>query len=252
MPEGIESAVLGDEVAVLRQGPFGDNDDRRIARLESRLDPADDLVDGERNFGDQDAVRAAGHARMQCDPARMAAHDFANQYAVMRLGGGVQSIDGLGCDSDGRVKAEREIRAAQVVVDGLRYADDRKTMLGECGRHPEGVFSADGHKRIDAERGQGFLDALDTALNLDRVGTRRAQDGSTARKDAAHLRNSQFHGQAFERAFPTVAKTHELVAVLGHTTSHDCADHCIEAGAVSATGEHANAHEGSLPKVSPI
>ena len=128
-----------------------------------------------------------GEPGVQRDPARVAAHHLDHEHPVVRLGGGVQPVDRLGGDVDRGVEAEREVGAAEVVVDGLRYADDVDAQVGQLGGDAEGVLAADRDQRVDAVGVEVRLDLLDAVVDLERVGPRRAEDGAAARQDAAHL-----------------------------------------------------------------
>ena len=50
--------------------------------------------------------------------------------------------------------------------------------------HAERVLAADGDQGVDAEVGQRRLDLLDAAVDLVRVGPRRAEDRAAPRQDA--------------------------------------------------------------------
>src|SRR3954466_4464624 len=103
----------------------------------------------------------------------------------MRLRRRGQPVDGVDRDLHRRVEAERVVGGAEVVVDGLRYADNTQTVFGELGRHTERVFATDRDEPVDAQRREVGLDPLDAALDLDRVGPRGAEDRATTREDAA-------------------------------------------------------------------
>ena len=117
--------------------------------------PVADRLDVEGLLGDEDLGRAAGDARVQGDPAGVPAHHLDDQDAVVGLGRRVQPVDGLGGDVDGGVEAEREVGAGQVVVDGLRDADDVDAQVGELGRDTERVLAADRDEGVDPGRAPG-------------------------------------------------------------------------------------------------
>ena len=89
------------------------------------------MRDVERDLGNQDRVGAAGDAGVQRDPAGVAAHHFDDHDALVRFGRRVQPIDGVGREGDRGVEAETVGGADDVVVDGLRHADDRDAALAE-------------------------------------------------------------------------------------------------------------------------
>src|SRR5438477_8046871 len=87
-------APLRDELAALGFGPFGHHDDAEAA---STFFPLTDAVayffDAVRNFRNEDNIASPGHSGMERDPAGVAAHDFANEHAMVRFGGGVKAVD---------------------------------------------------------------------------------------------------------------------------------------------------------------
>ena len=116
-----------DDLADFRQvAALGDDDDAVVlAVVVVVLEQGADVVDVDFFFRNEDDVRAAGNAGGIGDPAGIAAHDFNDDDAVVRVGGGVDAVDGLGGDHDGGVEAEGLVGAADVVVDGLGNADAR-------------------------------------------------------------------------------------------------------------------------------
>ena len=242
MSERVDGGVLGDEVAILGQRALRHADDGGVLLLEALLHPAAHLVEVEGDLGDEDDVGATRHARVQGDPASVAAHDLDDEHTVVRLRRRVQAVDRVRGDGHCRVEAEGVVGGVEVVVDRLGYADDGQTMLGEFGGDTESVFTADRDERIDTQIGEIALDALYAALHLDGVGARGAEDRAAARQDAAHCGDVERHGEAIEWALPAIAESDELVAVLLGALADDRADDGIETGAVAATGEDSDSH----------
>ena len=164
---------------------------------------------------------------------------------MMRLRGRVQAVDRIGGDHHGRIEPEGVVGRVEVVVDRLGHADDRQAVLGQLRRHAQRVFAADRDECVDSEIGEVALDLLDTALDLDRVGARGAEDRAAARQDAAHRGDVEGHGDALERALPSVTEPDEVIAVLADAPADDRSDDRIEAGAIAAAGEDAYAHGDS-------
>ena len=156
-PNASVCCVLGDDVAVLGRRALGDDDDReRPAAALAAAQVLADLLDVERALGHEDRVGAAGHAGVHGDPAGVAAHDLADDHAVVRLGGGVQAVDRVGGDLHGGLEAERVVGAGEVVVDRLRHADDVDAVVGQPLGHAERVLAADRDQPVEAvllERG---------------------------------------------------------------------------------------------------
>ena len=97
--------------------------------LVTPLDAVTDLVDVERELGDEHDRRAAGDPGVGRDPAAVATHHLDDHHPVVALGGGVQTVDRVGGDLHRGVEAERLVGAVDVVVDRLRHADDRQTVV---------------------------------------------------------------------------------------------------------------------------
>src|SRR5262249_29035711 len=205
LPERSEPLVHMDVLAAVRRRALRGHDDRRGVRLEAALDVGADPLDGERLLGNQDHVGATGHAGMQGDPTGVSAHDLDDQRAVMRFGGSVQPVDRLHGDVDRGVEPERVIGCVEVVVDRLRDADHVDAELREARRHAERVLAADREQGVDSELMQIGPDAVDAAVDLQRVGARGTQDGSAAGQDAAYLGYAERTAEALEWSLPPVA-----------------------------------------------
>ncbi len=78
---------------------FRDDDDAVVlAVIVVVLEQRADVVDVDFLFRNEDDVGAAGDTGGIGDPARIAAHDFDDDDAVVGVGGGVNAVDGLGGD----------------------------------------------------------------------------------------------------------------------------------------------------------
>jgi hypothetical protein len=130
---------------------------------------------------------------VQRDPAGVPAHDLDDERAVVRLGGGVQPVDGVDGDLHRGVEAEGVVGGAEVVVDRLRDADDVQAGRGQLGRDAEGVLAADRDQRVDAGLLEVAADLLDAVLDLHDVGPAAAEDGAAAREDAPGLLHAERH-----------------------------------------------------------
>src|SRR5690606_11454684 len=107
-------------------------------------DPFADVVDVERTLGDQDHRGTAGNPGVGRDPPAVATHHLHDEHAVVTLGGGVQAVDRVGRDLHGRVEAERDVGALDVVVDRLRHTDHVQAVLVvEHARHGQRTVATD-------------------------------------------------------------------------------------------------------------
>src|SRR5208337_50829 len=105
----------------------------------------------ERNLRNQNDMRPSSNSRMQRDPACIAAHHLDEHHSMMALRRGVQAVDRFRSDHQGGVKAERNLRGIQIVVDGLRYSHDVGAFTEKITSDVLGAISADHDHGIDAE-----------------------------------------------------------------------------------------------------
>jgi hypothetical protein len=226
----------------LRLGSLGDHDDRRVLVLEAPFDVFADAVEVERMLRDQDHVGAARETRVECDPARVAAHHLDDQRALVALGCGVQPVDRAHGDVHGRVEAKGVVGGAEVVVDRLRHADDLDPLLVELLCGAKRVLAADGDQAVDPGSIEVLGDPFRPALLLERIRPRRPENGPAAREDAADLGHAEWPSIVVQGPGPAVSVADELVPVLADPLAHDRADHRVEARAIPSAGQHAKSH----------
>jgi hypothetical protein len=129
--EGIDLRGADDLADFGQMAALGDHHDAVVlAVVVVVLEQSADVVDVDVLLRNENHVRAAGDARGVGDPAGIAAHHFNHDHAIVRVGGGVDAVDGLGGDGHGRVVAEGGVGAADVVVDGLGNAHGLDAVLG--------------------------------------------------------------------------------------------------------------------------
>ena len=76
---------------------FGDHDNREIlANFFALRDVAANVLDGKKNFRNQNDVCATGNTCFKRDPAAISAHDFNHHHAMVGGRGGMDFIDGVG------------------------------------------------------------------------------------------------------------------------------------------------------------
>ena len=203
-----------------------------------------DVLDGSRNLRDEDDVGAAG------DPAAAAIQPVLlpmTSTTMTRLcdSAVVCSLSIASVRRDRRVEPDRDVRAGDVVVDGLRDADDRKTVLPvEAMRDRQRVFATDGHDAVELRLAEVAEDRLDAALDLVGIGPGRAEDRPAARQDAGDLATAERGEDPFGQALPTVTHRHHLVPAIGRAAD-DRTDDGIEAGTVTAAGQDPDPHARS-------
>ena len=62
---------------------------------------------------------AAGYPRMQGNPPGIPAHHFQDHNPVVGLGGGMELLQGVGGGIDSGHKAEGQVGAAKIVINGF-------------------------------------------------------------------------------------------------------------------------------------
>ena len=125
-------------------------------------------------------MRATSHARMQGDPADVAAHNLHDQDAVVRFRRGVQAVNRVRCHRHRGVKAEGVVRRGHVIVNGLRHTDYRNAVVCQPLCTFERAFAADGDKGVHLSVCKIGLDLVNACLELVGVEAAGAQDGAAA------------------------------------------------------------------------
>ena len=226
-------------------GAFGDDDDGEVLVLCAVpvLDVLANLVNVDRPLGDEDHVRAARHPGVHGDPARVPAHHLADDDALVRLGGRVEPVDGLGGDLHRGVETESEIGAGEIVVDGLGNSDHFHAHRGELGRDPERVLAADRHHRADVEVLEVAHDDVGPVRRLlERIGARGAEDGTAEmQRSARGLAGEPEMHRRIEQAAPPFADAHHFQTVL-LASADDSADDRIETRTIAAPRQDRDFH----------
>ncbi len=245
--DGVLENLLGNLYA------FGKGDDGELLAEDVALvDVGADVLDGEGNFGNENDVSAAGDSGVQGNPSGVASHDFDDHDAMVRLGGGVDAVDGIGCDVDGGVEAEGDIGGGEVVVDGLGDADDGQTFLGQIEADLLGAIATDDDEGVEAhglgvvndfigEIADGFVSIVVHAIGEGVAAIGGSEDGSAARQNAAHIVEQQ--GAAFfgkDESVEAVTNADYLVSILEDGSFYGGPDDCVEARTVSSAGTDSN------------
>ena len=182
----------------------------------------------------------------------MPAHHLADQHAVVRLRGRVQTVDRVDGDLDGRVETEGHLGARQIVVDRLRHADDADPAVGQLQRHAERVFPPDRDQGVDLEPRDRRLDLLRAPFDLERIGARRAENRSAPRQQTARALGGERESLSLDQSPVSVRETRELVAVRFLAFPNNGPNHGIQPGRVSASRENSHPHgahlRGSCPR----
>ena len=193
----------------------------------------------ERNFGDQDYVRAAGHPSVQGDPSRVAAHDLHHHHPFVGPRGGVQPVQRLHHPVDCGVEPEGVVRSADVVVNGLGHAHDLSACVVELLGHTQRVVSAHGDQGVDVHLGQVLLDDLEAVFHFAYVGARGTEDRAPEAMNILHIRQREHAIVFFQHALPAQFEADDLVLFPDRFDGNG-ADDGVEARSVSAAGQDAD------------
>ena len=195
----------------------------------------------EGDFGDEGEVDfVRGEHGGAGDEAGVAAHELDEADAVAgALGLGVGALDGVDGGGEGGLVAEAFVHVHDVVVDGLRDADDGDgaaallRLAGDVERAAERAIAADDEEDIDAEVVEAVEDAADIL--------RAARGAEECAAEAVHagdgLRREGFDRVAvfLDEALVAVAESVDFVdAVAVIELHHEAADHIVQTGAETA------------------
>ena len=133
-------------------GAFGADHDREVgAAVLAGQDLGGDRLDGEGDLREEDDVGPAAQARVEGDPAGVAAHHLQHHHPVVAGRGGVQPVKGLGGHGQGGVEAEGAVAAPEVVVDRLGHPDRPDPVAGQLAGDPLAALAADHDQGVDPE-----------------------------------------------------------------------------------------------------
>ena len=242
------------------------DDDERVAlpfRLARGHRPAN-VVEVPVDLGEKDDVAPAGDAGMEGDPAGMPPHHFKHHHALVAGGGGVEPIEGVGGGRHGRIEAEGERRGAEIVVDRLRDADDRNTMLVALLGDRQRAIAADAHQPADPQllecrrrrREELRIDRHAVVLPHQRrepAAVGGADDRPPQGEDVCHDRRIERRpGDRIDEPLVAAEESDGLVPE-AVATLHHRPDDGIQPRAIPATGEDSDArsaggHDGDTPE----
>src|SRR5207237_6720120 len=119
--------------------------------------------------------------------------------------------------------------------------DGKAELVVRPRRAAEGAFAAGRDERVELRVAEVGEDALHAAVELERVRPRRADDRSPARQETGDLARPERLEQPLDETFPAVAHA-DHVAAADHHPPTGRPDDGVQAGTVTAAGEHTNAH----------
>jgi len=180
-----------------------------------------------------DHLRTAGDTGHERDIAAVAAHRLHREGTLVRRGGGAQTVDRLERDVDRRVRADADVGAVEVVVDGGGDAHHREPLARERARAGLRPVAADHDQRVDAARGE-VGECPRPPLDFPELGAARAAEDRAAVLDDAP---DVARGQALQgaRHQPGEAVAHaEHFPALGQRGAGHRAHRRIHSGSVAA------------------
>ena len=208
-----------------------------------------DVFERPGDLRNQNHVAAAGDARVEGDPAGVAAHHFQHHHPLVAGGGGVQAVEGVGGAEHGAEEAEREGGGGEIVVDGLGDADHRNAVLVKLLGDRQRAVAADADQPAEVEMLDRGLDAgdelrieLEPVVDADRGGeaalVRRAEDRAALAENAGGVLVVERHvADGIDQPFVALEKADDFVAVRVGAL-HDAANDGVQAGAIAAGGEN--------------
>src|SRR5690606_7560090 len=136
-----------------------------------------------------------------------------------RVPGRAQAVHRLGRDLHRRVEAERVVGGREVVVDGLRYANDGDAGGTQLVGSRERSLTADHDQAGDARLRHRLAHALGAA-EIDGVRAARAENGAAPFVDALDVSAFQWHPIILDDAAPAIAVSDEFRSVDDHAFEH--------------------------------
>src|SRR5436309_1100474 len=232
---------------------FSDHDERISLAIALPLgNLATNPVDSEGNFGNQNDVRATRHDGFEGNPAGVAAHDFNDYCSMVRLRGGVQFVDGVGCGLQGSVEAERYFGGRKVIVDCFGYAHQLHAFAKQLEGDGHRAVASDGYECVNAQFphvdndfigniAHNFLTVSSTAIPEGVTAIGGPQNRATAGKYAAHILEREFVGfLRADQAIEAIGNADHLPFVLEKGALDRSADDGVEAGRIAASGADAD------------
>lgn len=227
------------ECALGEHRALGHHHDRGVpAQLSPTLDHGHHVVDVERHLGYQDRGRAPGQPGVECDVAHVSPHHLDHHGPLVGLGGGVQSVDGVGGHADRGVEPKCLVGAGDVIVDGLWHPDAGHSVDAQIPRSAQRSVAADHDDPVETQTEHGLPHTLDPIIELVGLNSGRTQNGATTGQQAPAALHGQGLVVTLQHAAPCVGETDHLSTERPLCPAHHGTDDGIQARAVAAGGQH--------------
>ena len=215
-----------------------DDHEVRVAGQARLADPVDDVpVKIDRLFRHQNGRCARSQTDIECQMARVAAHDLNHGAALVGLHRVTQTIDGLHGRIGGGVVADRVIRADDIVVDGRRDADDRDALLGQLHQTAERAVAADGDDPVQPQQLAGRCGLFLALQRAEFVAAGSVEHGAAAVDDMRNVVILQDGKISVDQAVVAAADADALNAHI-RAGADDRADGRVHAGRIAAGSQH--------------
>ena len=139
--------------------PFG-NHHNRIGFLHGKpgFDGFADTVNAVFNLRNKDDIPAACQPCIEGDPAGIVPHYLNDHGSLVRVGGRMESVDGIRGNGNGRVKTKGDLRAIDIVVDGFWNPNHVDACFLQLCSSFHGPVAADANDAIELKVFVVFLD----------------------------------------------------------------------------------------------
>ena len=219
---------------------FGDStlsyrdDGKTAAFFVSVFNFLDHLIDIVRNLGNQNDIRAAGHACIQGKPSYLMSHHFHDKYSAVGSRCGVDAVDGIRCNIHCTLETEGHIGAPQVIINGLGQCYDIQAFLAQqvCGL--VGAVTTENYKAVQLQlvivllHGFHFVQPVGIRI-LDRLerGPGGSQDRAALGKNTGEILVRQHSEITVDQSSVAIQEAVDLHLFLTvrqclHHTSHGC------------------------------
>ena len=167
----------------------------------------------------------------------------------MTVGRGLQFVERFGGGVDGCQKSKGDFRSDNIVVDGLRNANDVHAALHKRSSARHGAIAADDDDRIKFMAAGSFHASVRDIFphgTSDRVNTHavtawigavvRSKHGATARENSTDIARAQWSNAILNETLKSVFNAKDFNAMLPDGSLGNSSNDCVETGAVAAAG----------------
>src|SRR5664279_299321 len=227
--------------------PLGhDNDRVFFAALARGVELLREVLGARLHLGNDDRLGSSRDSRHEREVPAVAAHDLDEERPLVGGGRDLQAVDRFERDVEGRVDADRDVRARQVVVDRGGDAHNREPGLRERVCPHLRAAAADDDEAVDAAGPEDAERLLASDRGLERVAARAPEDRSALLDDAAHVPRAERRKLASEKSREAVAHAKDA-PTLRDPRADDGADRRVHARRVASARQDGHASHPASP-----